>query len=296
MKIEMETQKSFLKQHYLLWIVIGGLLVLVAYLFYTKREKEIVVDELVIEKELLARDFKELALDYDSLHTNNDEMNVLLSKERERVGQLIEELRNLKASNAAQIAEYKKELNTLRNVMRNFVVQIDSLNARNKELSAENVVVKKQITEIKDSYKELAKEKEQLVQQVEIASKLETRDMLAQGLNNKGKETNRISRVEKIRVCFTLLKNVTAKVGQKSVYARLMRPDGALLLHSANDVFAYEGSQINYSASRVVEYGGNDLDVCLYYNVEEGELIEGFYTADVFVDGNNIGTVKFELK
>ncbi|MFT3737572.1 MAG: hypothetical protein QM786_02325 [Breznakibacter sp.] len=296
----MDSQKSFFKQHYLLWIVIGILAFSLAYLIYHNKAKEEeyggTIDEIALEKAIIARDFQELALDYDTLQTNNEEMSRQLDKERERVGQLIEELRNLKASNTAQIAQYKKELATLRNVMRNFVLQIDSLNARNKALTNENVVVKKQIAEIKDSNKELAKQNEELSQKVEIAAKLEIRDMMGQGLNNKGKETNRISRIEKVRICFTLLKNVTAKVGEKSVYLRLMRPDGALLLHSANDVFLFEGSKINYSATRVIEYGGNDLDVCLFYNAEEGELIGGAYTADVFVDGSNIGTVKFELK
>lgn len=296
----MENQKSFFKQHIWLWIVIGVLAASLIYLLVDKRKDEEqyggTIDEIAIEKAMLARDFKELAMDYDSLHTNNDEMNQLLSKERERVAQLIQELQTLKTSNAAQIAQYKKELTSLRNVMRNFVVQIDSLNSRNQALTAENKVVKQQMTEIKDSYHELSKEKDQLVQKVEIASRLETRNLIGEGLNKKGNETNRVGRIAKIRVCFVILKNITAKVGEKMVYMRLARPDGALLIKSANDVFRFEGSDINYTASRTIEYGGEDLDVCLYYDVDEGELTPGTYTADVFTESNHVGTVKFELK
>jgi hypothetical protein len=296
----MDNQKSFFKQHIWLWVVIGLLASSLIYLLYDRKQDEEkyggTIDEIAIEKAILARDFQELALDYDSLHTNNDKMNELLSKERERVAQLIEEIQTLKSSNAAQIAQYKKELVSLRSVMRNFVVQIDSLNSRNQVLTAENKEVKKQMTQIKDSYQVLEKEREKLVQKVEIASKLETRNLIGEGLNKKGSETNRVGRISKIRVCFVILKNITAKVGEKNVYMRLARPDGALLIRSANDLFQFEGSSINYSAVRTIEYGGEDTDVCLFYDVDEGELLAGTYTADIFADGNHIGTIKFDLK
>lgn len=294
-----QNKPSFFKHNRILYILIGLLVVLVAVLVLTKRENVIIEEKYEAvneEKIILTHEFKQLAMDYDSLKTSDSKINKALEKERERVAQLLENIKMLKSSNSAQIAEYKKELNSLRTVMRSFVMQIDSLNMRNQVLTKENKEQKKQITEIKDSYQALAKEKETLVQKVEIAARLEIRSLVATGLTSKGKENTRVSRVEKIRVCFTILKNQTAPVGEKATFIRIQRPDGELLFHSPNDRFKFEGENINYSAQRVVEYGGEDLDVCLFYNVSEGELIEGNYTIDAFVDNAQVGTVQFELK
>ena len=277
-------------------VVLLGVVVLLFFKSPKIIEKEAVIDELTIDKAILARDYNELALEFDSLQTNNKEMNEHLSRERERVIQLLEELKTMKSANAAQISQYKKELLSLRNVMRNFVVQIDSLNARNKELSQENIEVKKQYSSIKDSYSELSKEKESLVQKVDIASKLESFGLKVVGLNNRGKEINKANRTVKIKVLFTLLKNVTAAVGEKNIYVRIARPDGELLFHSESDLFAFEGSEINFSASRTVEYGGENMEVNLVYNVTEGELMAGTYTVDLFADGKQIGRSTFILK
>ncbi len=281
-------------------VAVGLLIALVVYLMIDKKvvvvEKMKEIDEITLEKAILARDYSELAIEYDSIQTNNQEINTHLDRERERVSQLLEEIRTMKSANAAQISQYKKELSSLRNVMRSFVVQIDSLNARNQVLSQENREVKQQYSQIKDSYSELSKEKENLVQKVEIAARLETFGIKALGLNNRGKETNKASRTVKLSVCFTLLKNVTTPVGEKKIFMRIARPDGALLYHSETDLFQFEDSQINFSVSRSVEYGGENIDVCMFYGADEGELMIGIYTIDLFADGKQIGNAKLELK
>lgn len=291
---------KFSKNTTYLLIAIGLLVALVVYLMIDKKvvvvEKEKEIDEITLEKAILARDYSELALEYDSLQTNNSEINQHLDRERERVSQLLEEIKTMKSANAAQINQYKKELSSLRNVMRNFIVQIDSLNSRNQQLTQENKEVRQQYSQIQDSYSELSKEKETLVQKVEIAAKLETHGITAMGLNNRNKETNKAVRTDKIKVSFTLLKNVTAPVGEKQIFMRLQRPDGALLFHADEDRFAFEGSQINFSAAKTVEYGGENIDLAIIYDADEGELMAGKYDIDLFADGKQIGKAKFELK
>ncbi len=225
-----------------------------------------------------------------------DSINNLLEHERERITQLIEEIKTIKATNASKIREYKKELTTLRKVLKNYIYQIDSLNQRNKQLTVENKEYQKKYTHIRTSMKVLEKEKETLKEKVDIASKLELKDITAQGLTGKNKATKKTNKVAKIRICFTIQKNLTAPVGEKTVYLRIERPDKSLLMQSLDDKFEFEGSEINYSSKRVIEYGGKDLDVCVYYKVDEGELMKGEYVADIFIDGKNVGTITFELK
>lgn len=274
-------------------VVISVLLIL---FFSNRQEYKAMVEEMTEEKTILTEEFQALALNYDSLHSNNDTLNLMLEQEREKITHLIEEIKTIKATNARKIREYKKELSTLRGVMKNFVVQIDSLNRRNEELTQENIQYRKQHDAIKESYKELEKEKETLDKKVEIASQLETRNIETTGLNSKGKETKKTKSVVKIRTCCTVLKNVTAPVGIKTVFIRIQRPDDVLLITSKDNLFEYEEQEINYSAKREFEYGGEDVDVCVYYTAADGELLKGVYTVDVFVDGFNIGTGNFELK
>ncbi|MBS2100803.1 coiled-coil domain-containing protein [Carboxylicivirga linearis] len=284
----------------LIYIISAVAVVLIAVVFVmylqNRQEYKAVVEEMTEEKDLLTEEFQTLALDYDSLQSNNDTLNLMLEQEREKISHLIEEIKTIKATNASKIREYKKELTSLRSVMRNFVVQIDSLNQRNQELSEENQQYRKQVNKIQDSYNELEKQKETLAKKVDIASKLETYNYEVEGLNSKDRETKKARNVSKIRVCFTIQKNITAPIGEKTVYLRVLRPDEALLVRSLDDKFEYEEEEINYSARRVIEYGGEELDVCVFYKADEGELLPGTYTVDIFADGFNIGTTTFELK
>jgi len=281
--------------------IIGGVAVVIIgvllFLFFSNRQEyKAVVEEMTEEKIILTEEFQALALDYDSLYSNNDTLNLMLEQEREKITHLIEEIKTIKATNARKIREYKKELSTLRGVMRNFVVQIDSLNRRNEELTQENIQYRKRADAIAQSYKVLEEEKKTLDKKVEIASQLETRNIEISGLNTKGKETKKAKSVAKIRTCCTVLKNVTAPVGMKTIYVRIQRPDEALLMTSIDNTFNFEDQDINYTAKREFEYGGEDVDVCIYYQAADGELLKGLYTVDVFVDGFNIGTSAFELK
>jgi myosin heavy subunit len=290
---------NVLKQHKILTIIliVAFLLIgLFAVLYYNnKKQMEEMVTELNTEKMELTKEYEELALDF-SFQTDIDSINNLLQHERERIEQLIEEIKTIKATNASKIREYKKELTTLRKVLKNYIFQIDSLNRRNEQLTKENKEYQQKFTHIKSSMKKLEKQKETLEEKVDIASKLELKNIIAKGLTGKNKITKKTSRVAKIRVCFTIKKNITAPAGEKTVYLRIERPDKSLLMQSLDNKFRYEGSDINYSSKRVIEYEGKDLDVCIYYKVDEGELMKGEYIADIFIDGKNVGTGTFELK
>lgn len=288
------------KNSKLLYIIITAaailLLAITALYFVQNKQMNEIVTNLNEEKTILTEEYQKLILNYDSLQSDNDTINTLLEREREKISHLIEEIKTIKATNTAKIREFQKELTTLRGVLRSYVIQIDSLNARNQELTRENVEHQKRYTQIQTSFKQLEVEKASLAEKVNIASRLDVTNMLAEALNANGKKTDRSSRTAKIRVCFTVLRNVTAPVGMKSVYLRLERPDGQLLMHSKDDLFTYEGSQINYSAARNIEFGGDEVDVCIFYEADAGELTPGKYIADVFSDGFHIGNTTLTLK
>ena len=275
-------------------ITAGILLVVISLLFiFQNRQLNTIVENLNEEKDILTEEYQSLVMNYDSLQSDNDSINYLLQIERDRVAQLIEEIKTVKATNTAKIREYQKELSTLRGVLRSYIVQIDSLNARNQELTQENLEHRRRYNQIQSSYKQLEEVKAELEQKVTIASRLDVTNTEVTGLTASERKSDRANRVTKIRVCFTVLKNVTSPVGMKDFYLRIERPDGQLLTHSLDDRFRFEDSDINYSAKRSIEYGGEEVDVCIFYNADAGELQSGEYICDIFADGFHLKTVRF---
>lgn len=285
------------KRLYLIIGIIAAVLIAISVLFYIQnREMNTIVEQLNVEKTILTEEYQKLAFNYDSLHSDNDTLNLMLEMERERIAQLVEELKTLKATNTARIREFQKELTTLRGVLRTYIVQIDSLNQRNEVLTRENIEHRRRYTQIQSSFRELEEVKTTLQEKVTIASRLDVTNLMAEGLNPSGRKTDRSNRIAKIRVCFTVLKNVTAPVGMKDFYLRIERPDGQLLLHALDDKFRHEDADINYSAMRSIEYGGEETDVCIFYDADAGELLSGEYIADVFADGFHLKSLRFTLR
>ena len=173
--------------------------------------------------------------------------------------------------------------------MRSFIVQIDSLNQKNVELTKENKEMRNKIADVSRQNASLSEQNDDLARKVNVAARLEAKSIVVTPLNQKDKKTSSVKKVTKIKVEFVLAKNVSASVGMKDVFLRLSRPDGQLLMHSASDTFVYEDGKLNFSAHRLIEYGGEDTPGSIFYNVDMGELMEGSYDVELFCEGERIG-------
>ena len=286
------------KRNNLIVIVLAVLLLAVTVMFFVQRGKHHSVElELNMEKDSIAAELTQMVNGYDSLKTENDALNQNIELAQIKVKDLLSEVEQVKSASYQQISKYRDEMTTLRKIMRDYVVQIDSLNQKNQRLMAENRDVKQQYAEARDVNEQLQQEKKKLEQTVTLAVQLEAVGMHATGINKKGNEQNRAAKIEKIKIDFTLSKNLTAKRGAKNIYVRIQRPDQILLMKSEKDVFRFEDLKIPYSTMREVEYEGNELPVSIYWdNTGEAPLMTGVYTIDLFADGNNIGTTRFEVK
>jgi Tfp pilus assembly protein PilN len=232
-----------------------------------------------------------LIIEYDSLMTTNDSINRLLVAEQEKIRRLIK----YRASDATKIKMYTKELETLRAVMRSYIVQIDSLNTRNQELTAENIMVRTKLREAETDRDELSKQAELLSSQVELASVLTAKNIVVSPLNKKSKVKDKVNKVEKIKVCFTIRENSVAEPGPRDIYMRIIRPDDVVLVSDANNLFEYNGEMVVYSAVRELEYENKDIDMCIYWDNAE-TLIPGIYTIILYAEGYEIGYTTFALK
>jgi hypothetical protein len=286
------------KRNNIIVISLSIILVVLAVLYFIKdKDHREIVTELRLEKDSIQYELSDLVVRYDSLVSENDTINEKLFVAQSKVRNLMVEIEQTKKVSLEQINSYQKQVTTLRGIMRDFVVQIDSLNRRNQELLAENREVKEQFKQIATEKQQLTVEKQQLEKNLQRAAVLQVRELMAEGLNQRDKETRFANRTEKIRIYFVLAENVSARRGTKNIYVRIMRPDQLLMSKSERNIFQYEDLKIQFSAMREVVYEGHDLPVAIFWdNNGEPDLMAGKYTIDLFADGNNIGTTSFELR
>jgi predicted RND superfamily exporter protein len=300
MNTEKKENKEIKKLSLLISIVVVVLILVIAgaglYIFRQKQQMTNLVETFDLEKELLTDEFNELSLQYEGykFSVGNDSLVALLSTEQAKVQRLMEELRTIKATNSRRINELKKELETLRKIMRNYVIQIDSLNQVNEQLTKEKNQAVQRYRQASTEAAELTKELEKQTERVTLASRLDATGITVTPINARGKEVKRIKQMEQFVVYFRIVRNITAPVGEKTIYVRLKKPDDDVLVKNRANVFMFEGKEINYSMKRMVEYDGEELPVTMYWDIEEF-LSPGIYRVDIFADGNLIGQKNFEL-
>jgi hypothetical protein len=283
------------------WIVFSvlGVLIcgLVVWNLLQRSELNEMVEQMTIEKEELQEEYEDLAIQFDgyqNLDIRNDSLQDLLSREQQRVQDLLEELRQTKASNARKIAELKKELATVREVMKDYVRQIDSLNATNARLTEENMIVRRENQQVKHENSQLSSLNSQLSETVSRAAMLEVTSCTITSLNKNDRKTRMTSHICKLQFDFTIAKNITCQPGIKDLYARVIDPNGAIIGENPKNVFPFESGEIPYSLKQAIEYSGEAFNGTCYCPIEE--VTEGFYSIDFFCEGNLIGSFPFTLK
>jgi len=290
-----ETDKE--RRNNLIIIILSVLLIAVISVFVSQHnENQKILAALNMEKASIQTELNTMMTNYDSIHTNNENLQTELSGAQTKVKDLLQEVEQVKKVSFGQIEQYRLQVTTMRNIMKNYIIQVDSLNKRNELLMAENVQVKENFAQSETKNQQLEKEKQHLQEKVKEAELLEATELTAIGINNRGKDAESARRAEQIKVSFVLSKNVTAPRGNKVIFLRIQKPNQVLLQQSPDDLFQFEDLKIPFSASREVTYEGNALPVNIFWDNKGQEFLPGEYTVDVFADGNNIGTTKFSMK
>lgn len=294
-----ETQKTSKSGIYIALIVVQ--LIIIAWLVFdkisTKNETEVLITQLEYsktEKDSLTNELEILLEDYDHLQTNNDTLNAKLLSEQEKIQELLEEIKKTKSSNTYLINQYKEEVATLREIMKSYIKQIDSLYTKNEILMAENQQIKQNYNSVVTEKETLIEEKDSLENQVAIAAVLKAENINFIALNQRDKETSRISKTEKFEACFNLSENAITSQGSKNVYVRITKPSGEILRNNNSGFFTFKGEEIAYSALKQVYYDGKIQSLCVYF-INNEELVSGNYTIYIFVDGNQIGSSVINL-
>jgi hypothetical protein len=275
--------------------LIGGL----AYLFMNLEEQKQVnrdMQELAeLDKQEMENEYERFALQYSEMKTqiNNDSIVEQLTQEQMKTQKLLEELKKVKADDAREITRLKKELATVREVLRSYIIQVDSLNRLNESLKEENSRVNAALQERNSQIEGLSNEKASLSEKVAIAAQLDATNISLSLLNKRDKPTKKLKDTKKMQVNFTITKNVTASNGNRTIYVRIQNPGGNTL--SGGGSFAYENRNLEYSMKKTIEYTGEEVSIATFWNVSQ-MLEAGQYRVSIFADGNMIGSRTFNFE
>ena len=270
-------------------IVLAAVAVVLAGVFaYVWIDRQKMIDDLTIDKQNLTNELIELQGEYAQLSSNNDSLNVQLDREREKVSQLLDRIKQTDAANRSKIRQYEKELGTLRSIMKHYIFQIDSLNTLNIALRKDAELARAEAAKSAERYQELSKTTDEYAKLVEQGSEIKGRGINIVGINASNKETDRSSRIKKLRTCLSLIENSIAPKGPMRVYIRVKGPDGILMTSDQQRIFEMNGEQLVYSESREVDYQGAEVEVCIYFASEQ--FTKGVYTVEAYTSSGLLGT------
>ncbi|MBR1520688.1 MAG: hypothetical protein IJ635_05565 [Bacteroidaceae bacterium] len=272
--------------------------VLIYHQLYAKplmQENEELKELAELEKQEMENQYREFDLQYEQLQSTikNDSLIAQIEEERRKTQQLLEELERTKATDAAEIKRLKAEIASLREVLKSYIVQVDSLNRLNQSLSEENTQIKTQMAEQNTQITHLSTERNELKDKVNIAAQLDATGFWVTPKNKKGKDTQKVKDVKRLAFGFTIVKNVTAQNGQRIVYARILKPDNSVM--GKKGTFTYEDTSLEYTEKKYIDYTGEEQKMTMYSDVAEF-LEAGTYRIFIFCDSQMIGQTNFTLK
>lgn len=248
-----------------------------------------------MDKKEMENEYQQFALQYDEMKrtVKNDSLLQRLNQEQQRANALLKELRQVKASDAQEIARLKRELATVREVLRSYIIQVDSLNRENQSLRQQNTAITEQYHSATQQVSSLTQEKQSLQKTVQIAAQLDATGVSLTPQTKKGKTAKKTKDIRRFMVSARISRNVTASTGEKRVYARILKPTNDVVSPSVS--FNYENTTLQASAAKTIEYTGEETPVQIVVNVNE-MLTPGTYRLSLFCDHQLIGSTSINMK
>ena len=248
----------------------------------------------------LKTDFKNMLETYDALLEKDKSQADSINAQKAKIGELLEQIESGKKLTARQLFLLRKENETLRDIMKGYIIQIDSLNTLNLKLTSDLDSTKTKLTSTaaeREQYKQEAEDKGNLIAK---GSKLNAYGFssmaLKSKLNNTMTETNRAGNALQIVSSFSIGENKIATAGTKSVYMRIITPDGKTVQSRSGNVVSTENGQVPYSDKKDIQYNNESIDVSIYYSLNGEEIPKGNYQVKIYCQGQLIGSDSFTLK
>ena len=279
-----------------MYVLAAIALLLAAALAYVWFQKSSLVKDLNVEKEELTEQIVALQQDYDNLSSDYESINSQLDSSREEVSQLVERIKQTDATNRAKMRQYEKELGTLRSIMRNYIVQIDSLNTLNQQLQADADAARKDAAASRRQNEALNRQVSDLSGQVAAGSVIKARGIILEPYSAQDKVTDRSSRVVRMLTTLSLVENDLAPKGPVRVYIVVKAPDGTILTNANSTGFESGGEARTASASREVDYEGKEVELSIYLNDLTDRCVKGVYTVEAYTAQGYLGSAETMLR
>lgn len=242
-----------------------------------------------MDRKEMENQYADFAAQYGEMKKDikDDSLAAQLDAEQQRAEALLKELRELKTNSAAEILRLKKELATVRAVLRDYIRQVDSLQQINQTLTTERDEARADAERTRRENTSINEQNAALSEKVSVAAQLNATGVRISATKKNGKAAKRTKDITRFTVSFTVTRNVTANTGNRNVYVRLLKPGQDVVNKSGT--FHYENKNLDYSATKVIEYTGEEQNVTLYVPVNEF-LSAGTYSAYIFIDGQMVGS------
>ena len=244
-------------------------------------------------------DFKSMLATYDELLVQDATQADSLNAQKERINELLAEVEKGKMS-AYQLFKAKQEIETMKSIMRGYIVQIDSLNTLNLQLTNNLDSTTTALHVTQEDRDRLAQEATDLAGQVAEGSKLQAYSFNSVGLkmklNNTTTETSRAKSVVQIKSAFTISANPITTPGNKEVYLQVITPEGKTLQSSSSNIIETDNGSVAFSDKKTINYNNQRVDMAIFYNLGGVKLSKGNYKVNIYCQGALIGTDSFTLK
>ncbi|MDR1740093.1 MAG: hypothetical protein LBR45_04985 [Bacteroidales bacterium] len=282
------------------------LLLLLAAFIYVSINNRVVVkekEENYAQNIALQSDFDNLMSEYEAIKLENESLTDQLSDRDSVILANAAEIKKL-INSQADYRKIARKLELLRNITRDYVSRIDSLLIVNQQLSEENEQIKQEVVTEKKRSAQLTQDKKDLQDKVSVGSAILAYNVSASTYRLKGNgdevATDKSTRIQRIKITFTLSENKLANTGDKEIYARIMRPDGVVMTPGSSELYNFElnGKQEAFTITKTVPYSGKATNVVMFWdrkNISQPAMT-GVYKVALYLDGIEIGNGSFEVK
>lgn len=247
----------------------------------------------------IRKDLKNMLSTYDALMEKDKSQADSINVQKAKIEELLAKVEQGKMT-SYELSKMKRENETLRNIMKGYVYQIDSLNTLNLKLSSDLDETKTALTTTSSERDQFKQEAETSQAKVKAGSKLQAYSFssvaLRSKINDMTTETTKAKNTIQIKSSFTIGANPITDSGRKSVYMQIVKPDGKIMQSKASNVVSIESGSIAYSDKKEVDYQNAAVDMAIYYDLRGEEAAKGNYTIKIYCDGQLIGKDTFTLK
>lgn len=293
----METENNNNKLKWLIGILAVLLVALTVFTVKLYNDSKETTTNLELQKMDIEQDLEELIANYNVAISENQSKDKDLIAARERISMLLDSVKDSQA-NVDLIRRYRTEVGKLKNERTVLFRKADSLQMLANRLTVERdstTVVLGETIKVVDS---ISMQNLALEKVVAKGSALKVSGLKTEGVivRNSGKivNTDRASRADRIRTCFSLNANEIAVKGDRLLFVQVINPKKNVIGEKA--VVNFEDKVLTYSATSNVFYENEALDVCVLINALEADLIPGNYSVNVFDGPRLVASSTLKLK